>query len=279
MRPRVVGAPVIKPATQNPPKPATVPRTTTAAAEAPQKLAPGPIQYLTPLVIQARISEAKRMPRTRPMATAMTTPSIQFVTVAALDRQTPKTHFITLSKETFLTKSVELATVTSLGTNVNLKVIRANGVNTALTITTPEGSSLAPLTVEYPIEKAACFARWLTTRQPIPNCSNDLVRSGQSYVRNMLDLAVKRLSEKGVTISPDLVDVAETTLRRGTRRSRPLSQRESDCALRRDPFIVCAERTRYVSLRSGFPVGASGMVQQIPWAYNLQRTRCIRESA
>jgi len=73
------------------------------------------------------------MLRTRPVTTALTTtPSIEFVTVAALERETSKTHFITMSKETFLTKGAELNTVTSLGTIVNVKIIRANGVNTAL---------------------------------------------------------------------------------------------------------------------------------------------------
>src|SRR5687768_18202932 len=40
-----------------------------------------------------------------------------------------------------------------------------------------------------------------------------------------------------------------TTLRRGTRRSRSLPQREPDRSLRRDLFVVCAKRTGYVSLR------------------------------
>src|SRR5687768_114160 len=156
-RPRVVNAPNQQPATENPAAP-KIPSTAPAAAEAPQKLAPGPIQHLTPSVIQSRIAEAKRMLRTRPVATALTTtPSIEFVTVAALDRETSKTHFVTMSKETFLKKGSELNTVTSLGTIVNVKILRANGVNTALTIITPEGKALAPLTVEYPIEKGGKF--------------------------------------------------------------------------------------------------------------------------
>src|SRR5918995_386026 len=100
----------------------------------PQKKAP--ITFLTPSVIQARISEARRMLKTRPMATAMSVPSIQFVTVAALDRETGRTHFITFSKETFLTKGAEVNAISSEGISVNVKILRANGVNTALTIFT-----------------------------------------------------------------------------------------------------------------------------------------------
>src|SRR6185503_6725840 len=140
-----------------------------------------------------------------PKPTALV-PSIDFVTVAALDRETARTHFITLSKQTFLTKGAELSTVTSEGAPVNLRIIRANGVNTALTIFTPDGKSLAPLTIEYPIERGGKYLEtaYYTSAHPAL-LSKDLTRSGQSYVRNMLDLAARRLRDKGVAISPVLV--------------------------------------------------------------------------
>ena len=195
VRPRVVTPPVEQSATQNPATPA-VPSLAPAAAEAPQKLAPGPIQHLTPSVIQTRISEAKRMLRTRPVTTAMSTPAIQFVTVAALE-ETAKIHFVTILKETFLTKGSEFNAITSLGTNVNVRILRANGVNTALTLLTPDGKSLAPLTVEYPIEKGGTFKEmaYYTSAHPAL-LSKDLVRSGQSYVRDMQISPPKRLNEK-----------------------------------------------------------------------------------
>ena len=272
VRPRVVTPPVEQPAAQNPTVP-TVPTRSAAAAEAPQKLAPHPIQHLTPSLIQARISEAKRMLRTRPVATAMTTPSIEFVTVAALDRETSKTHFVTISKETFLTKGAELNTVTSLGTNVNVRVIRANGVNTALTIATPEGKSLAPLTVEYPIEKGGTFKElaYYTSAHPAL-LSKDLVRSGQSYVRNMLDLAAKRLSEKGVTISPDLIDVAER-LCVVEHVDHDRFRNENRIALYDEIYSLFALNELDTYRFAVSSAGAGGMVQMIPWAYNLQRTR------
>ena len=87
-----------------------------------QKKPAGPVTHLTPSVIQARISEARRMLKTRPVATALSVPSIQFVTIAALDRETGRTHFITISKETFLTKGAEVNAISSEGISVNVKI-------------------------------------------------------------------------------------------------------------------------------------------------------------
>src|SRR5688572_2079699 len=144
----------------------------------PQKKIAGPITHLTPSLISSRISEAQRMLKTRPMATAMSVPSIQFVTIAALDRDTARTHLITLSKETFLTKGAEINTISSEGANVNLKILRANGVNTAMSIFTAEGKALAPLTVEYPIERGGKFLEmaYYTSAHPAL-LSKDLTRS------------------------------------------------------------------------------------------------------
>ena len=122
-----------------------------------QKKPAGPVTHLTPSVISARISEAQRMLKTRPKTTALAVGQIEFVTIAALDRENARTHFLTVSKQTFLTRGAEINTVTSEGTSVTLRIIRANGVNTAMTIFTPDGKSLAPLTIEYPIERGGKF--------------------------------------------------------------------------------------------------------------------------
>lgn len=233
----------------------------------------GPITHLTPSVIQSRISEAQRMLKTRPMATAMAVPSIQFVTIAALDRETARTHFITISKQTFLTKGAEVNTITSEGTGVNLKILRANGVNTALTIFTPEGKSLAPLTVQYPIERGGRFLEmaYYTSAHPAL-LSKDLVQSGQSYVRNMLDLAARRLREKGIAISPQLVDVAERLcvvehVDHGRFRN------ENRLALYDEIYSLFALNELDTYRFAVSSAGAGGMVQMIPWAYNLVRSR------
>jgi hypothetical protein len=243
------------------------------AEEEPQKRLSGPITHLTPSVIQARVSEARRMLKTRPMATAMSVPSIQFVTVAALDRETARTHFITLSKQTFLTKGAEVNTTTSEGTNVNLRILRANGVNTALTIFTADGKSLAPLTVEYPIERGGRFLEmaYYTSAHPAL-LSKDLVRSGQAYVREMLDLAARRLRDKGVAISPQIVDVAERlVVVEHVDHQRFIA--ENRLALYDEIYSLFALNELDTYRFAVSSAGAGGMVQMIPWAFNLERSR------
>jgi hypothetical protein len=261
VRPRVVDPAPVNPSL---PLPAT--------AET-QKSTAAPLTYLTASTIQSRISEARRMLRTRPMATALSTPSIEFVTIAALDRETSRTHLITISKQSFLTKGADINTISSLGTNVNLKVLRANGVNTALTIFTSTGQSLLPLTVEYPIERNGLFREmaYYTSAHPAL-LSNDLTRSGQSYVRNMLDLAATRLRERGVTISPQIIDVAER-LCLVEHVDHERFRAENRLALYDEIYSLFALNELDTYRFSVSSAGAGGMVQMIPWAYNLVRSR------
>ena len=250
------------------------PRVVTPVIENEQKTdAAAPVTFLTPSVIQTRISEAQRMLKTRPKTTALAVGQIEFVTIAALDRETTRTHFITISKQTFLTKGAELNTITSEGTNVNLRIIRANGVNTALTIFTPDGKALAPLTIEYPLERGGKFLEtaYYTSAHPAL-LSKDLSRSGQSYVRNMLDLAAKRLRDKGVSISPQLVDVAER-LCVVEHVDHERFRAENRLALYDEIYSLFALNELDTYRFSVSSAGAGGMVQMIPWAYNLERTR------
>lgn len=269
-RPRVV-TPVVSPSAVKPPlvNP-SVPAP--SAAETPKSVTT-PLTFLTPSMIQSRISEARRLLKTRPMATALSTPSIEFVTVAALERESSRTHLITISKESFLTKGADINTISSLGTNVNLKVLRANGVNTALTIFTSTGQSLVPLTVEYPIERNGLFREmaYYTSAHPAL-LSNDLSRSGQSYVRNMLELAATRLRERGVTISPQILDVAER-LCLVEHVDHERFRAENRLALYDEIYSLFALNELDTYRFSVSSAGAGGMVQMIPWAYNLVRSR------
>lgn len=277
-RPRVVTA---APEQQQTPPPPTLPQAKPAdpAATLPsveidaEKNASAPITHLTPSVIGARISEAQRMFKTRPKPTAMAIGQIEFVTIAALDRETALTHFITVLKKTFLTKGAEIVTMTSEGTNVTVRIVRANGVNTAMTIFTSEGKSLAPLTIEYPIERGGKFLEtaYYTSAHPAL-LSPDLVRSGQGYVRNMLDLAAKRLREKGVNVSPLLVDVAER-LCVVEHVDHERFRAENRLALYDEIYSLFALNQVDTYRFSVSSAGAGGMVQMIPWAYNLERTR------
>lgn len=281
VRPRVVNSPVAQQQQKTAPAPAVPqPKTVELAPSLPEvesapqnKTAAAPITFLTPSVIKSRISDAQRMLKTRPKPTALATPQIEFVTIAALDRETARTHFITISKQTFLTKGAELNTTTSEGTDVNLRIIRANGVNTALTIFTADGKSLAPLTIEYPIERGGKFLEtaYYTSAHPAL-LSKDLVRSGQSYVRNMLDLAAKRLRDKGVPISPMLVDVAER-LCVVEHVDHERFRAENRLALYDEIYSLFALNELDTYRFSVSSAGAGGMVQMIPWAYNLERAR------
>ena len=238
-----------------------------------QKKPAGPVTHLTPSLIQTRISEARRMLKTRPVATALSVPQIQFVTVAALDRETGRTHFITFSKETFLTRGAAVNTISSEGTSVNVTILRANGVNTAMTIFTADGKSLTPLTVEYPIEKGGKFKElaYYTSAHPAL-LSKDLTRSGQAYVRNMLDLAAKRLRERGVTVSPMLIDIAER-LCVVEHVDHQRFRDENRLALYDEIYSLFALNELDTYRFSVSSAGAGGMVQMIPWAYDLVRTR------
>jgi len=290
VRPRTVAHPAVNPPAMNPnipvPGKTTVPaaeapksttmlpgKTTAAAAEAPKSATVMPLTYFTPSMIQSRITEARRMLKTRPLTTAMSAPQIEFVTIAALDRDTTKTHLITITKETFLTKGAEINTISSLGTNVSIRVLRANGVNTALTIFTPTGQALVPLTVEYPIERNKVFKEmaYYTSAHPAL-LSNDLVRSGQSYVRNMLDLAATRLRDRGVAISPQIIDVAER-LCLVEHVDHERFRAENRLALYEEIYSLFALNELDTYRFSVSSAGAGGMVQMIPWAYNLVRAR------
>src|ERR671918_1232306 len=87
VRPRIVGQEPQTPAQTTAPqaKPSDLISSLPGIDEL-QKKPAEPLKHLTPSLIQARISEARRMLKTRPVATALSVPSIQFVTVAALDR-------------------------------------------------------------------------------------------------------------------------------------------------------------------------------------------------
>jgi hypothetical protein len=284
VRPRVVAqnpavppvSPIVNqklPVNPNVPLPEGAPEETAAEDTQKPTTTNAPLTFLAPSMIQSRISEARRMLKTRPMTTALSVPSIDLVTIAALDRENAKTHLITLSKQSFLTKGAQVNAISSLGTNVTINVLRANGVNTALTIFTPTGQSLVPLTVEYPIERNGLFREmaYYTSAHPAL-LSNDLVRSGQSYIRNMLDLAATRLRASGVPISPQIVDVAER-LCVVEHVDHERFRAENRIALYEEIYSLFALNELDTYRFSVSSAGAGGMVQMIPWAYNLERTR------
>ncbi len=228
---------------------------------------------LTPPQIQARIAEAERLLKSRPLHTAMTSPSTSLVTLAAFDRSNSRIHLVTLYKETFLTKGSELTVPSSLGTTLSVRVLRANGVNTAVAIFDNQGRSFVPLVVEFPIEKRGVFREmaYYTSAHPAL-LSPDLSRSGRAYVHRMIDLAVKRLREKGTFISPQIIDVAER-LCLVEHVDHERFRQENRAALFDEIYSLFALNEPDTYRYSVSSAGAGGMVQMIPWAYNLVRQR------
>lgn len=231
------------------------------------------LRHLSPVVLRARTAEAKRLFKTRPQPTGITTPSISFVTLAALDRSTSQIHLLTLSKQNFLTRGAEIPAISSLGTKVTVRILRANGVNTAVTIFDDKGQSLAPLIVEYPIERAGVYretAYYVSAHPAI--LSPELVVAGQVYVRGAVDLAAKRLREKGIHVSPEILDVAERLVV-VEHVDHFRFRNENRLALYQEVYSLFALNELDTYRYAVSSAGAGGMVQMIPWTYNLMKQR------
>ena len=228
---------------------------------------------LSPNRIRSRINEAERLMKVRPMPTALMSPSLDYVTVAALLPETSQIHLIRIAKQTFLTKGSELATTTSLSLPVSVRIVRANGVNTAVTIFDEKNRSLLPLVVEFPIERKGVFREmaYYTSAHPAL-LSPELMKSGQTYVNSMVDLAAKRLHERGVNIAPSLVEVAKR-LCIVEHVDHDRFRNENRIALFEEIYSLYALNELDTYRYSVSSAGAGGMVQMIPWTYALMRQR------
>lgn len=228
---------------------------------------------LSPNRIRSRINEAERLMKVRPVPTAMMPPSLDYVTVAALLPETSQIHLIRISKQTFLTKGSELSVTTSLGLPVQIRIVRANGVNTAVTVFDEKNRSLLPLVVEFPIERKGVFREmaYYTSAHPAL-LSVDLMKSGQTYVNSMIDLAAKRLRERSVNIAPNLIEVAKR-LCIVEHVDHERFRNENRIALYEEIYTLYALNELETYRYSVSSAGAGGMVQMIPWTYALMRER------
>jgi hypothetical protein len=231
------------------------------------------LRRLSPIRIRSRINEAERLMKVRPLPTAMTVPSLDYVTVAALLPETSQIHLIRIAKETFLTKGSELSSTSSLGLPVQVRIVRANGVNTAVTIFDEKNRSLLPLVVEFPIEHRGVFREmaYYTSAHPAL-LSTDLMKLGQTYVGSMVDLAAKRLRERGVSIAPNLIEVAKR-LCIVEHVDHDRFRNENRIALFEEIYTLYALNELDTYRYSVSSAGAGGMVQMIPWTYALMRQR------
>jgi hypothetical protein len=250
--------------------PVSVPTLSTAAPMLFPPVALQPAQPLPLSKFRARATEAQRLLKSRVSMTA-STPSTAFVTVAALDQDTSQIHTITLLKENFLRRGAEMWLTTSAGLPVRMQVVRSNYVNTALVISDAKGRQLTPLVVEYPIEKFGRYREMAYYTSAHPSLMTpELVKSGQAYVRTMLDLAAKRLHDKGKHISPKIVDIAER-LCIVEHVDHDRFRREDRAALYNEIFALFALNELDTYRYSVSSAGAGGMVQMIPSTYQMLR--------
>lgn len=227
----------------------------------------------TPNRIRARINEAERLMKVRTVPTSMSAQSLDYVTLAALLTETSQIHLIRLSKQTFLTKGSELSLTTSQGLPVTLRILRANGVNTAVTIFDDKNRSLVPLVVEFPIERRSVFREmaYYTSAHPAL-LSADLTKAGQTYVNSMVDLAAKRLRDKSAPVAQNIVEVAKR-LCIVEHVDHDRFRNDNRIALFEEIYSLYALNELDTYRYSVSSAGAGGMVQMIPWTYQLMRQR------
>jgi hypothetical protein len=281
-RPRVVGVPETATAKAKYQEPSSQRPAPTRPQENPEK-SPAPqdeirqvvredSKHLSPNRLRTRINEAARLLKARPMPTALT-PSLDYVTVAALLPENGQIHLIRISKQTFLQKGSEVSAVSTLGLPVQIRIVRANGVNTAVTIFDDKNRSLSPLVVEFPIERKGVFREmaYYTSAHPAL-LSPDLMKMGQTYVNSMVDLAAKRLRDRGNPIAPHLIDIAKR-LCIVEHVDHDRYRNENRIALFEEIYTLYALNELETYRYSVSSAGAGGMVQMIPWTYALMRQR------
>jgi hypothetical protein len=263
--------PAANPAPAQSPTPAPaaviVPALPPVAAAAPLQ----PARAVSPGKIRTHREEALRLMRARVSPTAM--PSLTFVTLAVVDPDDSRLHLLTLPKESFLRLGSEMTLASSHGMPLRLRVVRSNYVNTAVVVSDLAGRQLTPLVVEYPIEKFGRYRETAYYSSAHPALvTPELVRQGQAYVRTMVDLAAKRLKDKGFNMTPEVLDMAER-LCIVEHVDHERFRRESRKVLLEEVYALYALNELDTYRYSVSAAGAGGMVQMIPPTYGFLRRR------
>ena len=230
-----------------------------------------PARPVAPNKIRTHREEAQRLLRTRVSPTAL--PSLTFVTLAVFDPEDSRLHLLTLPKETFLQAGSEVTLASSHGVPLRLRVLRPNYVNTAVVVSDLAGRQLTPLLVEYPIEKFGRYRETAYYSSAHPALiTPELVRQGQAYVRTMVDLAAKRLKDKGFNMTPEVIDMAER-LCVVEHIDHERFRREPRKALLEEVYALYALNELDTYRYSVSSAGAGGMVQMIAPTYGFLRRR------
>jgi hypothetical protein len=224
--------------------------------------------------VRTHREEALRLLRTRLSPSA--TPSLQLVTLAVLDPEDSRLHLLTLPKATFTRTGSELTLASTHGVPLRLRVVRANYTNTAVVVSDLAGRQLTPLLVEYPIEKFGRYRETAYYSSAHPALiTPELVKQGQAYVRTMVDLAAKRLKEKGFHMTPEVLDMAERLcVVEHIDHSR--FNREYRKTLMEEVYALYALNELDTYRYSVSSAGAGGMVQMIAPTYQFLRQRYPR---
>ncbi|MFN2597715.1 MAG: hypothetical protein ABR563_11075 [Pyrinomonadaceae bacterium] len=232
-----------------------------------------PAEKMSPAKIRAEREEAQRTFRARLTPQALVSPPLTFVTLAALDPKDSKIHLLTLPKDTFLQQGAEVTLYSSLGTPLRVRVVRPNYVNTAVVVSDLAGRQLAPLLVEYPIEKFGRYREmaYYTSAHPAL-VTPELVKAGQAYVHTMVDLAAGRLKQRGINIAPEIQDMAER-LCVVEHIDHDRFRNEARRTLFEEVYALYALNELDTYRYSVSTAGAGGMVQMIPWTYQMLRQR------
>jgi len=218
--------------------------------------------------IFSQITEARRLLSSRPTSVV----SRDLVTVAALDTDTSKISTFSLPKNEFLVKDADLSASMQTGATVRVHVVRANGVNTAVTVANVStGRTLVPLMVQFPIVKSGAVTEmaYYTSAHPAL-LSPGVTDAGKAYVRRMLAAAAARLAQDGVTVSPDIVDIAEHLC--------IVEHTDHKRFKNEDHTVLFPEILSLYALNEGntfrysvSTAGAGGMIQMIPRTYDAIR--------
>ena len=218
--------------------------------------------------IFSQITEARRLLSSRQTSVA----ARDLVTVAALDKETSEINIFSLPKNKFLVKDADLSATMQTGATVRVHVVRANGVNTAVTVANVStGRTLVPLMVQFPIVKSGAVTEmaYYTSAHPAL-LSPRVTEAGKAYVRRMLDAAAARLAQDGVSVSPDIVDIAaHLCIVEHTDHKR--FKNEDHTVLFPEILSLYALNEGNTFRYSVSTAGAGGMIQMIPRTYDAIR--------
>ncbi|MGZ8844189.1 MAG: hypothetical protein ACXW18_11040, partial [Pyrinomonadaceae bacterium] len=133
--------------------------------------------------------------------------------------------------------------------------------------------SLSPLVVEFPIERRGVFREtaYYTSAHPAL-LSPELMKTGQTYINSMVDLAARRLRDRGKPIAPNLIEIAKR-LCIVEHVDHERFRSENRIALFEEIYTLYALNELDTYRYSVSSAGAGGMVQMIPWTYALMRQR------